>query len=110
MHILEEAQKDVYKRQVRMLLPSTGPLMLSLIHIFDELRARFGADIVPEGLSLENLPGRDALIRSVADSMRAASDEISPESLRGLLVDQGAPMMLKMWKNVFWVLVTPANS
>lgn len=59
----------------------------------DELRARFGADIVPEGLSLENLPGRDALIRSVADSMRAASDEISPESLRGLLVDQGAPMM-----------------
>lgn len=60
---------------------------------FADLRARFGADILPEGMTLETLPGRFTLQEGVKSSLRAAAEEVSPQALRALIVEKGAPLM-----------------
>lgn len=60
---------------------------------FADLRARFGADILPEGMTLETLPGRFTLQEGVKSSLRAAAEEVSPQALRALIVERGASLM-----------------
>ena len=58
-----------------------------------DLRARFGADILPEGMTLKTLPGRLALLEGVKDALRTAAEEVSPQALRALIVEKGTPLM-----------------
>lgn len=59
----------------------------------DELRARFGADLIPEGTTFETLPSSYQLGDSVAAALRNLPDEASPQKLRDLILDNGSPLM-----------------
>lgn len=59
----------------------------------DELRARFGADLLPEGTTFKTLPSSYQLQDNVAAALRNLPDEASPQKLRDLILDNGAPLM-----------------
>ena len=58
-----------------------------------ELRTRYGEDVLPEGTTLKNMPDRNALNAALESSMHAAEHEVTPEALRTLLLEKGAPLM-----------------
>ena len=58
-----------------------------------DLRARFGADILPEGMTLKTLPDKFELLGGVKDALRTAAEEVSPQALRALIVEKGTPLM-----------------
>ena len=58
-----------------------------------DLRARFGADILPEGMTLKTLPDKFELLGGVKDALRTAAEEVSPQTLRALIVEKGTPLM-----------------
>ncbi len=60
-----------------------------------ELRARFGADVIPEGVMLGNWPGGQSLMFNISGMLRAAADEVSPQVLRAMVDEQGMPLMAK---------------
>lgn len=60
---------------------------------FDELRARFGADLVPNGATLGTLPGGFSLRTELGSALQAAPDEVSAPALRALILEKGAGVM-----------------
>lgn len=58
-----------------------------------DLRARFGADILPEGMTLKTLPDKFELLGGVKDALLTAAEEVSPQALRALIVEKGTPLM-----------------
>lgn len=59
----------------------------------DELRARFGADLVPNGATLGTLPGGFSLRTELGSALQAAPDEVSAPALRALILEKGAGVM-----------------
>ncbi len=58
-----------------------------------ELRTRFGADVIPEGVMLGNWPGGRSLMFNIAGMVRNATEEVSPQALRAMIEEQGMPLM-----------------
>lgn len=58
-----------------------------------ELRARFGEDLIPEGTTFKTLPAAIQLRQSVDTALTHLTDEVSPQALRDVILEKGAPLM-----------------